>query len=88
MQKKNIIFDEVLYVTKESGYSIVFFGKDDLLSVGLVRETGSSYEWMYGTGSKQFNESTRILTRSFANLLAGRVQNDSELVKLKPIECL
>ncbi|WP_195575545.1 hypothetical protein [Paenibacillus sp. 1001270B_150601_E10] len=79
---KNITFDEVFYITKEKGFNIVFFGKDDLLSVGLVRETGSSYEWIYGTGSKQFNESPCILTRSFANLLTGRVRNDSELVSL------
>jgi hypothetical protein len=83
MIKSNIIYDEIYYIAENKGYSIIFYGEDDILSVGLVTKKRSKYQWIYGVGSKQFNETEQILTRAFTNLPTTKISgNEDELVSL------
>lgn len=82
MVKSNINYDEIYHITEKRGYTIVFYGKDDGLSVGLITKTRSGYRWIFGAGSKQFNEGERILTRAFSNLPTKNYGNDNEIISL------
>lgn len=78
----NIDYDEIYYVIENIEYNIIFYGEDDILSVGLVTKQRSKYKWIYGAGSKQFNETDQILTRAFSNLPTKKSGNDDERVSL------
>lgn len=82
MSKANIEMDEIFHTTDYKGHTIVFYGKDDILSVGLIEKTFLGYRWSIGFGSKQFNEAGPMLTRAFSNLQPRNIKSDEELVSL------
>lgn len=82
MNYAGIDYDEIYYIIENIGNNIIFYGKDDIFSVGLVTKNRSKYQWIYGFGSKQFNETDQILTRAFTNLPTKESANDDELVSL------
>ena len=81
INKANISYDSILHTVEKNGYSIVFLGDGDGLSAGLLKKGFLGYKWIYGAGSKQFNENF-ILTRMFANLPTKNQGDDHELVSL------
>lgn len=81
MINSNIVYDELYYITEYRGYNIIFYGEEDVLSVGITTKKRSKYQWIYGFGSKHFNETEPILTRAFTNLPTELSGND-ELVSL------
>lgn len=96
MMNSGIDFEEIYNITEHRGYSLIFYGQEDILSVGIVTKKGSKYHWNYGFGSKQFNEPGQMVTRAFTNLpikLSGSnddsvsltfgVINDEEIEALK-----
>lgn len=81
MINSNIVYDELYYITEYRGYSIIFYGEEDALSVGIATKKRSKYQWIYGFGSKHFNETEHILTRAFTNL-PTKISGNDELVSL------
>ncbi|REE68742.1 hypothetical protein A8990_1367 [Paenibacillus taihuensis] len=68
ISESHVPMDEVFHTTDYKGHTIIFYGKGDMLSVGLIEKTHLGYRWDYGVSSKQFNEKEQILTRTFCNL--------------------
>ncbi len=82
ISESNVPIDEIFHTTDYKGHTIIFYGKDDILSVGLVEYTLLGFRWGYGSGSKLFNEEDMILTRMFSNLQPRHIKSDEELVSV------
>lgn len=82
VSESNIEMDEIFHTTDYKGYTIIFYGEDDVLSAGLIEKTFLGYRWGFGAGSKMFNEEGPILTRAFSNLHPRDYKSDEELVSL------
>ncbi|MDX5475964.1 MAG: hypothetical protein LPK00_10570 [Bacillaceae bacterium] len=82
IKESNIEMADIFQITEYKGHTIIIYGNDDLLSVGLIERTLLGYRWGYGFGSKQFNEEDRMLTRAFSNLNPKEIKSDHELVSL------
>ncbi|SDX06448.1 hypothetical protein [Paenibacillus sp. CF384] len=82
ISESNVPIDEIFHTTDYKGYTIIFYGNDDTLSVGLIEKTPLGYRWGFGAGSKMFNEDNQILTRMFSNLQPREIKADDELVSL------
>jgi hypothetical protein len=82
ISETNVPIDEIFHNTAYKDYTIIFYGKEDVLSVGLIEKTHLGYRWGFGAGSKQFNEENRILTRMFSNLHPRVMKSDKDLVSL------
>ncbi|MHC0035293.1 hypothetical protein [Pseudoneobacillus sp. C159] len=82
ISESNVPIDEIFHTTDYKGHTIIFYGKDDSLSVGLVKKTILGFRWGFGAGSKLFNEEDIVLTRMFSNLQPRDINSDEELVSL------
>ncbi|MFJ8067301.1 hypothetical protein ACIQYS_22290 [Psychrobacillus sp. NPDC096426] len=82
ISESNVPIDEIFHTTDYKGHTIIFYGKDDILSVGLVENTLLGFRWSYGAGSKLFNEEDMILTRMFSNLQPRDMKSYEELVSV------
>ncbi|GIP31819.1 hypothetical protein [Paenibacillus sp. J2TS4] len=78
----NITYDEIYHMTEKRGHNILFYGEEDHLSAGLITKSRLGYQWIYGFGSKLFNEQDRVLTRAFTNLPTQTSGDVSELISL------
>ncbi|KQL54197.1 hypothetical protein AN964_12295 [Heyndrickxia shackletonii] len=79
LSESNVSIDEIFHTTDYKGNTIIFYGKDDILSVALMEKTPLGFRWGNGAGSKLFNEEG-ILTRAFSNLQPRHIKSDKELV--------
>lgn len=82
ISETNVPIDEIFHKIDYKDHTIIFYSKDDVLSVGLIEKTHLGYRWGFGAGSKQFNEENRILTRMFSNLHPKDIKSDKGLVSL------
>ena len=82
IRESNVPIDEVFQTIDFSDHKIMFYGDGDVLSVALIDKTVLGFRWVFGTGSKQFNEGDRMLTRMFSNLEPTRKKSDNELISL------
>lgn len=82
MEKSNIKYSEIFHIEKNIDYQLVFYGNNDILSVGVVKNTIMGYEWIFGFGSKMFNENEQKLRHAFSNLPTKKYGNDQELISL------
>lgn len=82
IRDSNVPIDEIFHTTEHKGYVIIFYGKDDTLSAGLIEKTRFGYRWGFGAGSRMFNREDRILTRMFSNLHPRVMKSDDERVPL------
>lgn len=82
MLNSGIEYDEIYNITEHRGYSIIFYGQEDILSVGLATKKGTQYQWNFGFGSKQFNEPGQSVTRAFSNLPANISGDNDDSVSL------
>jgi hypothetical protein len=78
----NVAIDEIFHTTEYKGYTIIFYGKGDTLSAGLIEKSADRYRWGFGAGSEHFNVENQILTRSFSNLHTRENESDNGLVSL------
>ncbi len=82
ISESNIPIDLIYHTTENKGHTIAFYGKDDILSVGLIEKNFFGYHWVIGTGSRSFNLNDQIITRSFNNLYPRDWDSDGDLVSL------
>ncbi|WP_419873403.1 hypothetical protein [Candidatus Pristimantibacillus sp. PTI5] len=82
IRETNIPIDEIFHNIDFKDHTIIFYGKEDVLSVGLIEKTHLGYRWSVGAGSKHFNEENLILTRMFSNLHPREIKLDEDLVSL------
>ncbi len=82
LSESNVPIDEIFHTTEHKGHTVILYGENDILSVGLIEQTPLGYRWGYGAGSKQFNVEDQILTRMFSNLQPRDIKSDDELVSL------
>jgi hypothetical protein len=82
ISESNVPIDEIYHNTDFKDHTIIFYSKDDVLSVGLIENTRLGYRWGFGAGSKHFNEENQILTRMFCNLHPRDIKSDDDLVSL------
>ncbi|GAA0336516.1 hypothetical protein GCM10008967_28590 [Bacillus carboniphilus] len=82
ISEANIPIDEIFHTTVYKGHTIIFYGKDDVLSVGLIEKTPLGFRWGFGAGSKHFNVENRILTKMFSNLHPKEIESEEDLVSL------
>lgn len=82
ISESNVPIDEIFHITDYKGHTIIFYGEDDILSVGLVENTLLGFRWGFGAGSKSFNEEDRMLTQMFSNLHPRQMKSNEELVSL------
>jgi hypothetical protein len=54
IRESNIPIDVVYYTTEKKGHTVIFYGKDENLSVGLIEKTPlNGYQWVVGVGNNQ-----------------------------------
>lgn len=84
IRESNVPVNEVFHTIDFNDHLIMFYGSDgDVLSVATIEKTLLGFRWVFGTGSKQFNEEDRKLTRMFSNLERTRKKSDDhELLSL------
>lgn len=82
IKRSGTLYDEIYKITERKGRDIVIYGKDDILSAGLIKRTIFGYRWIYGFGGKQFNEKERALTNAFSNLPTETRGNNGEVISL------
>ncbi|MCM3638962.1 hypothetical protein M3152_14760 [Sporosarcina luteola] len=84
IRDSNVPVDEVFHTIDFNDHLIVFYGSHgDVLSVASIEKTLLGFRWVFGTGSKQFNEGDRMLTHMFSNLQPTRkMSDDNELLSL------
>ncbi len=82
ISEANVSMNEIFHMTEYKGNTIIFYGVDDQLSVGLLEDTLLGYRWSHAVGSKHFNIENQLLTRSFSNLHPRDWKSDDELVSL------
>jgi hypothetical protein len=66
--KTSISYDEIYHVTETKNRTVILYGKDDALSVGLLKKTFFGYEWVFGSGSVHFQSGQPPVSLSIANL--------------------
>jgi hypothetical protein len=82
INETNVPIDDVYHTTERKGHTIIFYGQDDILSVGFIEKTFLGYRWVIGTGSKSFNVGDQILTRSVNGLRPRDTESEQELISL------
>ncbi|MDZ7543781.1 hypothetical protein GNF83_21970, partial [Clostridium perfringens] len=82
VHESKVPIDEIFHITENKGHTVIFYGKDDMLSVGLIEKNLLGYHWVIGYGSKSFNIENQILTRSFSNLHPNEMKSHQDLVSL------
>ncbi|MCG7344466.1 hypothetical protein MHZ92_09995 [Sporosarcina sp. ACRSL] len=84
IRESNVQIDEVFHTIDFNDHIIMFYGSHgDVLSVASIEKTLLGFRWVFGSGSKQFNEEDRMLTRMFSNLKPTRKKSkDNELISL------
>ncbi|MDN4607242.1 hypothetical protein [Sporosarcina highlanderae] len=82
IRESNVQVDEVFHTIDFKDHQIIFYGDGDILSVALIEKTLLGFHWVFGAGSKQFNEEDRMLTRMFSNIESTNQSSDIELISL------
>ncbi|MDW0118193.1 hypothetical protein QTL97_14770 [Sporosarcina thermotolerans] len=82
ISESNVQVDEVFHTIDFDDYKIIFYGDGDVLSVASIEKTLLGYRWVFGAGSKLFNEEDRMLTRAFSNIESTNQKSNKELISL------
>ena len=66
--KTSITYDEIYHVTETKNRTVILYGEDDALSVGLLKKTIFGYKWIFGSGSVHFESGQPPVSLSITNL--------------------
>jgi len=82
IRDSNVPIDETFLITEDKGHTIIFYGVDDILSVGLVEKNHFGYRWVSGVGSELFNVEDLKVTRTVSNLQPRGKNSNEEYITL------
>lgn len=82
IRESNVQVEEIFQTIDFTDHQIIFYGDGDVLSVASIEKSLLGFHWVFGAGSKLFNEGDRKLTRMFSNIEPTNQNSDKELISL------